>query len=202
VTGVHAFFAERIFGPDRAAVFAEQLDGSDVSAAVTQREHAAGLRDRLAETSTRRKRLLRSLELADDLDGELTRDVQARLAELRAEADDVTAPFRELEDSAVPVPTPELLNALPVAGPDLERLPDEQARALFDAFWLEVRYDRATDMAHCRATPTGETLPAAVTGASGDLATIRAVPPTGFEPDGCLSESTVVVEAIFPLGRH
>jgi hypothetical protein len=54
VTGVHAFFAERIFGPDRAALLAEQLDGSDVSAAVAQREQAASLRDWLAETSTRR----------------------------------------------------------------------------------------------------------------------------------------------------
>jgi site-specific DNA recombinase len=122
---VHAFFAERIFGPDRAALLAEQLDGSDISAAVAQREQAAGLRDRLAETSARRKRLMRSLELADDPDGELTRDVQTRLAELRAEADDVTAQLRELEDSATPVPTPELLDALPVVGPDLNRLPDE-----------------------------------------------------------------------------
>lgn len=38
------------------ALLAEQLDGSEVSAAVAQREQAAGLRDRLAETSTRRKR--------------------------------------------------------------------------------------------------------------------------------------------------
>jgi hypothetical protein len=169
VTGVHAFFAERIFGPKRVPCSLSSLMAPTSPAAVAQREQAAELRDRLAETSTRLKRLLRSLELADDPDGELTRDVHARLAELRAEADDVTAQLRELEDSAPPVPTPELLDALPVVGPDLDRLPDQQARALFDAFRLEIRYDRLSDTAHCRATLTGETLPAAVTAASGDL---------------------------------
>ena len=64
------------------------------------------------------------------------------------------------------------------AGPG--RLPDERARAVFNAFRLGIRYDRGT--ADCRATLTGETLPAAVIAANEDFAAICAVPPTGFEP--------------------
>ena len=41
-----------------------------------------------------------------------------------------------------PVPTPALLDTLPVTNLDLARLPDLQALALFDAFRLEIHYDR------------------------------------------------------------
>jgi hypothetical protein len=65
---------------------------------------------------------------------------------------------------------------------DVARLPERQARALFDAYRLEIHYDRATETAHCRATLTAGTRPAAITAAGGDHAAIRIVPPTGFEP--------------------
>jgi site-specific DNA recombinase len=83
VSGVHAFFAERIFGPDRAALLAEQLTGAESTATVDRRREMESLRHRLEETATRRKRLVRSLEVADDPDGELARDVGLRLSELR-----------------------------------------------------------------------------------------------------------------------
>ena len=103
-----------------------------------------------------------------------------RLSELRVEADELTAALRSLEDSQDPVPTPELLDALPVTGPDLARVSDE--RALFGAFRLEITYDKPTRTARCRATLTTDTLSRAVAAAAGDHAAIWFVPPTGFEP--------------------
>ena len=138
VSGVHAFFAERIFGPDRAALLAEQLRGIESSAAAEQGREMDSIRRRLEEAATRRKRLVRSLEFTDDRDGELARDVGIRLSELRVGADELTAALRSLEESQDPIPTPELLDALPVTGPDLARVSDERARALFDAFRLEI----------------------------------------------------------------
>jgi hypothetical protein len=40
----------------------------------------------------------------------------------------VTEQQRVLEESSDPVPAPELLDALPVTGPDLDRVPDERPR--------------------------------------------------------------------------
>jgi hypothetical protein len=74
-----------------------------------------------------------------------------------------------------------LLDALPITGPDLARISDERARALF-AFCLEIIYDKPTNTARCRATVTADTLPRAVAAATDDLAAIWCVPPTGFEP--------------------
>ena len=143
----------------------------------------AALHRRLDDVTARRRRLLRTLELTDDPDGELARDVGFRLAELRAEADDLSERRHTLEESPHPAATPELLDALPVTGPDLDRVPDERARAMFEAFRLEITYDKPTHTARCRATLTSDTLPIAIARATGDdLATICDVPPTGFEP--------------------
>ena len=183
VAGVHAFFAERIFGPDRARLLAEQLQGSETAAASQCRAEMAALRRGLDDVTVRRRRLLRTLELTDDPDGELARDVGVRLAELRAEADDLSERRRALEESPHPAATPELLEALPVTGPDLDRVSDERARAMYEAFRLEITYDKPTHTARCRATLTADTLPTAIARAPGDdLATICDVPPTGFEP--------------------
>ena len=73
--------------------------------------------------------------------------------------------------------SPELLDALPATGPDLDRVPDERARAMFGAFRLEITYDKPTHTARCRATLTADTLSVAVAAATGDgLATICDVP--------------------------
>lgn len=55
------------------------------------------------------------------------------------------------------VPDFALLDSLPVANVNLARLPDAQGRGLFDAFRLEVRYNRAANVAHCQVTVSAET---------------------------------------------
>jgi site-specific DNA recombinase len=183
--GVYDFFAVRIFGPDRSDLLAADLAEIDGTAGRDQAEQAAALRAALADIATRRKRLVRSLEVADDPDGELARDVNSRLIELRADADRLTAQLRDLEAHPVPVPAPALLDALPDLGPDLARLPDPRLRAIFDAFRFRIDYDSSTDTARCEVTITDDTLPAilaAVAGEPAEDAPFCVVPPAGFEP--------------------
>jgi hypothetical protein len=96
--------------------------------------------------------------------------------------------------------TPELLNALPVTGPDLDRVPDERAGTMFEAFRLEITYDKPTHTARCRATLSADTLPIAVATLTGDdLATVCDVPPTGHTPDGCGRRGWLALERIIKL---
>jgi hypothetical protein len=88
----------------------------------------------------------------------------------------------EADQSTVMTILPSLLDALPVTCPDLARVSDERARELFDAFRLEITYDKPTHTIRCRATLPADTLPTAVAAAADDHAAIGVVPPTGFEP--------------------
>jgi hypothetical protein len=88
------------------------------------------------------------------------RDELALLAELQRDADNA--------------PDLGVLDALPVAEVDLARLPDERARALFDAFRLVIRYDRPANVAHCQVTVAA--------GTKIDPVTFCVVPPVGVEP--------------------
>ncbi|KQC34698.1 hypothetical protein [Frankia sp. ACN1ag] len=65
-----------------------------------------------------------------------------------------------LEDEKAAAPNPGLLRALPVGPVELDELPEDLSRRLFEALRLEVRYKRATNIATCRITLTGETIPA------------------------------------------
>jgi hypothetical protein len=65
------------------------------------------------------------------------RDVGVRLCELPARPDELTAALRTLEESQEPTSALELLDAPPITSPDMARVSDERARALFDASRLE-----------------------------------------------------------------
>ena len=100
-----------------------------------------------------------------------------------------------------------LLAALPVGEVDLDQLPDELTRALFEALRLEIHYDKTTNQDVCRITLTSHTVSSAAQTARDAVATPLpgtdrkdnpampdclscpshpfasfAVPPTGFEP--------------------
>ena len=185
--GIHRFLSIHVFGPDRADLLAQQLGEKDTSAAEERRGQTRRLRRAQDEVTARRKRLLRSLELTDDPDGELTREINTRLIELRTEGDRLASQLAALDTAEEIEPAPALLDALPITPLDLARLPHEHARALFDAFRLEVHFDKRTGTARCQVTLTADSLPALV-GATGQLGadqetlTFCSVPPVGVEP--------------------
>jgi hypothetical protein len=49
---------------------------------------------------------------------------------------------------------------LPVGACDLDALPEDLARKLFEALRLEIHYNKTDNIAVCRITLSGETLPA------------------------------------------
>jgi hypothetical protein len=89
INGVNDFLARRIFGPRRADPLTKQLSTLNPGSTDDRADRIAALRRALSKTETRRRRLLASLEHADDSSGELAREVNSRLADLRA-TDDAT----------------------------------------------------------------------------------------------------------------
>ncbi len=166
------------------------------------------LRTALTETEHRRKRLLRSLELAEQPDPGLIRDINERRAELLAERGQLQRRIAEVEEEAYQAPSPALLDQLPVSTVDLAQLPDPLSRRLFEALRLEMHYNHETKIVTCRITLSGETIRAvadtstqavvlplsnpqatrqteeATTKTHHDLpvASFCVVPPVGFEP--------------------
>jgi DNA invertase Pin-like site-specific DNA recombinase len=190
LNGLNWFFNSRILGEDRRELLSAELAELDTSAAVAQQDRTAAIRHSLATNQTSRSRLIRSLETTDDPYGDLANEVNRRLAELRAEHVAVTEELERIEASPVPVPAPELLDGLPLLSLDLSRLPEARVRAIFEAFRLQMYYDRRNRTVRCRVTLTGDTVAAAADSvAKGEQTAaltcgvpICFVPPAGFEP--------------------
>ncbi|MBO0885649.1 MAG: hypothetical protein J2P17_36010 [Mycobacterium sp.] len=92
-------------------------------------------------------------------DGTLLADIRGRAAELDAER---TAKLTELADleHARPSPhRPELLDRLPIADIAIPQLPGQLRQRLFEAFRLEIRYNKTTNIARCQITIAGQTVP-------------------------------------------
>jgi hypothetical protein len=77
---------------------------------------------------------------------------------------------------------------------DVARLPNERARALFDAFRLQIRYDRPTKTAHCQVTISADTMAAR----RAEVPTL-VVPPAGDNADGNGRTGSVSVTATVEL---
>jgi hypothetical protein len=90
---------------------------------------------------------------------EFTRDIRGRAAELAAERNAKIAELRELKATQPATPSPELLDLIPQAEIDFERIPEPILRQLYEAFRLEIVYDKETDTAECRVTLIPESIP-------------------------------------------
>lgn len=73
MAGVYAFFAKYVFGPDRRQLLAEQYQDADGSADTQRQQRIESVGRRQDDIATRRRRLIRSLELTDDPDVSLQR---------------------------------------------------------------------------------------------------------------------------------
>jgi hypothetical protein len=75
---------------------------------------------------------------------DFVRDVNNRRVELQAERTRLEEQLAAFEDEVREAVNPELLDCLPIAGVDLDLLPDEVSRPLFEALRLEIHYDYET----------------------------------------------------------
>lgn len=158
---VQHFFAERIVGPDRVALWEREV------AAATRRQpdDTASETDRLRREATRlqrrQERLLDQLATADD-DGDpataaaFRKGVRDRFDRIERERRTVLDQLARHTEStpATPSGDPGLLAALPRLPTEFPRLPEGVRRELYAAFQLQVRYDPRDRGVKLRATVT------------------------------------------------
>lgn len=156
--GIDDFFAERIFSPDRWTRLVAALTEADDQADREHEEQLKALKRAIADTETRRARLIRSLELVDDPQGTMLREIQARSNELTAEIAAKRAELTELEGRERTRQSPQLLDLIPTAEIRVSELNEATMRHLFEAFRLEVRYDRRENVAECQVTIVGDAI--------------------------------------------
>ena len=193
------FFAEHVFGKDRAALLAETLDGTAAETARARRAKTTALEAAIKDLDQRRMRQMTSLELSEEPDAQFIRDVQTRAARLSR---DKTTKEQELADLLAERSSesnPALLDALPIGEIDVKTMPDAVRRHLFDSFRLHTDYDPATHGVRIRITIIGETFDSLPThlvrpfasdvlrnrdepGEKAPSAPFLVVPRTGFEP--------------------
>src|SRR5262249_26049378 len=116
------------------------------------------LRRNITDTEAKIKRTVRNLELVEDPDQDLIRDINERRAELRAHKQHCETQLAELEARILDAPNPDLIDALPVMEIQIDQLPEDLARSLFEALRLEIHYNKHTNTATCRITLTGQTI--------------------------------------------
>ncbi|WP_460696639.1 recombinase family protein [Nocardia thraciensis] len=156
---LNTFLNQHVFGDYRRTL----LTTSDIDA-TTRRDRCqqlAALHRDIADIETKGKRLIRSLELVDEPDQELIRDINERRAELRDQQAQLRNRLAELEAEQMLTPNPALIDSLPTGYTRVEQLPDHLARALFEALRLEIRYNKTHNRVTYRITLTSQTIAAA-----------------------------------------
>jgi Recombinase/Recombinase zinc beta ribbon domain len=156
MSAVGTFFGERILGPHRAMYLNHRPSEPEDDGTAVQR---AVLRKQLDQLGRAQVNLMRQLEDYeptgdDDIDSEWRTALQRRFAQIADERRTVSASLTAL-DKQTPSEgrgNPALLDLLPQGAVDPTLLPEEDQRELYDAFHLQVRYDRAKHQVTLRAT--------------------------------------------------
>lgn len=147
---IEDFFAERIFGPMRLDKLEHQLRAH---ARATRRHDDHRQRDltkQIADIDTRISRLIDALEGGLDAD-----EVRRRLRGLQEDKENAEAELRALAPASADSETPDaraLLDRIPDLSHALRAASPAVKRQLFDAFGLQITYDRARNQINIRAT--------------------------------------------------
>ncbi len=158
IDGLTGFLASQVFGPYRHQLLDDSLKTLDETARRERTHKITAMRRAIGENETKRKNLVRTLEVSDKVDEEMIRDINERRAELRSENEDLARKLAELEDQVHRAPNPALLDRLPITKIDLQQMPDDLSRRLFEVLRLEIQYDHTVRSATCRVTLIGETI--------------------------------------------
>ena len=178
---LNTFLAHHVFGAYRSQLLDATMTERADTAATEHTQQVAATQTALADLDRRRTALVRALELADDLDPELLTDISHRRKELAAERTRLRERLDQLHTVELQRSNPGLLNLLPVGPCDLDALPEDIARRLFEALRLEIHYNKTDHRAQFRITLSSETLTTAhqvSTTAIGADHEISAVPAT------------------------
>jgi site-specific DNA recombinase len=160
---VGAFFATRIFGPERAALLAAQLPATDTAAAADRDAQAGAIQARIDRIEVAQNSQILELEElpanpADTAAAALRARIRARFAQLHEERERLEAQLKALA-KVVPVAADlTLLDRLPLAGDVLPDLPARLKARLFQVFDISVFWNKPAGQATVRAEITDTTL--------------------------------------------
>ncbi|MFD8494848.1 recombinase family protein [Amycolatopsis sp. NPDC059657] len=157
---LETFLSTRVFGTYRQDLLELNLKTLDEAAEGERTARIQALRRAIADNQAKGKNLLRTLEVAEDVDQDFIRDVNERRAELKIQRTTLEAQLDEVEEGRRKAPNPALLPLLPTGEIKLGGLPDELTRQLFEALRLEIRYNHDTRLVTCRITLVGASLAA------------------------------------------
>ncbi|MGH3875390.1 MAG: recombinase family protein [Pseudonocardiaceae bacterium] len=149
------FFSHHVFGAYRRSLLDASIRTLDLATRQQREQQVAALHRSITDTQTKIKRTIRNLELVDDPDQDLIRDINERRAELRAQKHQFETQLAEVEARILHAPNPDLIDALPVTKIQLDQLPEQLARSLFEALRLEIHYNKHTNQATCRMRGPG-----------------------------------------------
>jgi site-specific DNA recombinase len=162
---VGRFFAIRIFGPDRAGLLAAQLPATDADATAERDTQTAALNARLKRIdNAQNSKILELEELpadpADTAAAAMRARIRARFAELHAEREQIETQLRTLNATTPAAADPTLLDQLPLAGDIFNDLPAALKTRLFQAFDIEVSWNKPARQATVYIEITEATLQA------------------------------------------
>lgn len=152
-----------ILGPQRGMYLnRRQQDNDEDSGVVAQR---ATLRKQLDQLGRAQTNLMTQLEQYeptgdDDIDSQWRTSLQRRFAEIATERRTASQRLGALDkqEHSQGSGNPALLDLLPQGAIDLTLLSEEEQRELYDAFHLQVRYDRTKHQVTLRVTIYAEAL--------------------------------------------
>src|SRR5262249_22786621 len=141
------FYATRVFGPDRARFLRERLPASAAEQAAQREKEAARLRKRIKRIDATEDAHIREVQALAGQDANAPAIKAMRERHLRAftdletERDQIKAKLAALTKATTEQGgDPALLDALPLLGDVLPRLPNKIKQQLFDAFDLSMLY--------------------------------------------------------------
>jgi DNA invertase Pin-like site-specific DNA recombinase len=147
---VSRFFADRVFGPDRRAILAADIEGIDDRATRERKAERERLRRSLTDIAKRQNSLLRQAQNGDP-DDPFAKALRGSYNELDAEKTAALAAISQLDiaDEAEPRHPEQadlaLLDALPHLALNLAVVPEPLLRKLFEITQLSVRLHDDTD---------------------------------------------------------
>ena len=161
---VGAFFADRIFGPGRAALLAAQLPATDADAIADRDAQAAGLKARIKRIETAQNSKILELEdlpadPADTAAAAMRARIRARFADLHDEREQIETQLAALAKTTPAADRP-CWTSSRLLGDILPGLPPGLKARLFAAFDLEILWNKPGQQVTVCAEITENTLQA------------------------------------------
>jgi site-specific DNA recombinase len=160
---IRQFFAQRIFGPERAALLAAALPATDHDAAAQTQQRAEALNKQLRQIDAAENAHAREIEALAGLPAgsPAITALRTRLIHRFTELEDQRAAIQRQLSAVLAAPArgndPALLDALPLLGDILTQAPAQLQQQLYQAFDLQVLYDSGKHQVSIHAVITPAT---------------------------------------------